>query len=155
MTLMTEASASTPAKLVPGLYYLVPTSDEDWFVIDPSHKRLFDDEIFDRADQAAHALITRAVAEGLDYAPQFSRDTGEVLAVRVGPRPRRLLLKLALPPKVSADLDELADDLMTTRSGVILKAIALLKLATEAKQKGKRVAILDDRDNSEQDITGF
>jgi hypothetical protein len=67
----------------------------------------------------------------------------------------RVKLTLDISPELDADLDNLAEELGVTKGGAILRAIGLLKIAMEAKSEGKRVAIIDDREDSEQEITGF
>jgi len=67
----------------------------------------------------------------------------------------RVKVTLEMSPQLDADLDNLAEELGVTKGGAVLKGIGLLKIALEAKREGKRVAIIDDRDDSEQEITGF
>lgn len=71
----------------------------------------------------------------------------------VHPEPNReFTISLTATPGFFALLDELSGKLGDDWGKTILRALALLKTAVDAKDEGKRVAILDDGDNSEQDI---
>lgn len=65
---------------------------------------------------------------------------------------RTFEVTLTATPGFYALLDELSQKLGVDWGETTLKALALLKTAEDAKDEGKRVAILDDSDNSEQEI---
>jgi metal-responsive CopG/Arc/MetJ family transcriptional regulator len=61
--------------------------------------------------------------------------------------------------QVSAELNELlekiADETGSNRSEVIRQALALMKVAHEAKQKGKRIGLVTDPAKLETEIVGL
>lgn len=59
---------------------------------------------------------------------------------------------LTATPAFFALLDELACKNSTDWDATILRAVNLLKVAVDAKSEGKRLAILDDEDNSEEEV---
>jgi hypothetical protein len=61
-------------------------------------------------------------------------------------------LSLEITPELDETLDRMAEKMEETKGGVLLRAIALLKTALDAQHEGKRIAILDDSENSEQEI---
>lgn len=60
---------------------------------------------------------------------------------------------LEMSPQLNDALDNMAEELGVPKGEAVLKAFSLLKIALEARQEGKRLTIVDDRDDSEQDIT--
>jgi hypothetical protein len=69
------------------------------------------------------------------------------------PEPNRTFsITLTSTPGYFAMLDEVSGRLGVDWGTTSLRAIALLKTAMDARDEGKRVAILDDSDNSEQEI---
>ncbi|MDX1252314.1 MAG: ribbon-helix-helix protein, CopG family [Gammaproteobacteria bacterium] len=55
----------------------------------------------------------------------------------------RIRLSLDVSPKVNDQLEALAEEEGTSKSDIMRKAIALVTVAVEAKQKGQKLGILD------------
>ncbi|MEH1831043.1 MAG: DNA-binding protein [Nostoc sp.] len=68
---------------------------------------------------------------------------------------QRIKINLDLSPEVYETLNNLAQQINGDNAEVLLKAIALLEIAVEAKQKGKHIWIADDDQNLETEITGI
>ncbi|MGF1934668.1 MAG: DNA-binding protein [Nostoc sp. ChiQUE02] len=68
------------------------------------------------------------------------------------PRPQ---MNLDLSPELYETLNNLAQQINGDNGDVLLKAIALLEVALEAKQKGKYIWIVDDKQNLETEIIGI
>ena len=64
-------------------------------------------------------------------------------------------LSLDLSPQANSMLETLADDLQTTKSGVLRKALALVKVAEEAKRKNRKIGIFDTEQNVFSEIVGL
>lgn len=62
---------------------------------------------------------------------------------------------LEVSPELVTALDQLAEESKSTRSEVLLKAVALYQVAMEANRKGNRVAIVDSNGNVVTDIIGL
>ncbi|BAY15278.1 hypothetical protein NIES21_10940 [Anabaenopsis circularis NIES-21] len=70
-------------------------------------------------------------------------------------QPQRIQIELELSPELYETINNLAQQLHGDHVEVLLKAIALLEVALEAKQKGKHLWIVDDHDNLETQIVGI
>ena len=64
-------------------------------------------------------------------------------------------LSLILSPELSETLEELAERSHSTKSEVLRKAIALLDVASEAKEKDQKIGILDQDDKVVKEIVGI
>ena len=64
-----------------------------------------------------------------------------------------VVLRLSITAELDAILDNMADDLGLSKGDTILKALGLLKIAVDARQEGKRIGILDENLDVEQEIT--
>lgn len=65
---------------------------------------------------------------------------------------QRIKINLDLSPELYETLNNLAQQINEDNAEVLLKAIALLEVAVEAKQKGKHIWITDDNQNLETEI---
>lgn len=87
------------------------------------------------------------------------RPDGKIDRVEMRDRRRqpRLDVKLTLTiwPELDAMIDEMATDLEIAKGEVIVKALGLLKIALDAKKVGKKLIILDEKADEEEEITGF
>lgn len=67
--------------------------------------------------------------------------------------------KVRMNFQVSSEMNELleviADDAGTNRSDVIRQALALMKVAHEAKRRGKHLGIVSDPDKLDTEIVGL
>ncbi|MBN3873479.1 DNA-binding protein [Nostoc sp. JL33] len=68
---------------------------------------------------------------------------------------QRIQINLDLSPELYETLNNLAQQINGDNAEVLLKAIALLEVAVEAKQKGKYIWIADDNQNLETEIIGI
>ncbi|MBE9210994.1 DNA-binding protein [Nostoc sp. LEGE 06077] len=68
---------------------------------------------------------------------------------------QRIQIELELSPELYETINNLAQHLNGDHAEVLLKAIALLEVALEAKQKGKHLWIVDEQDNLETEIVGI
>ena len=64
-----------------------------------------------------------------------------------------MVLRLSITPELDALIDNMADDLGLTKGDTILEALGLLKIALDARQEGKRIGILDENFDVDQEIT--
>lgn len=64
--------------------------------------------------------------------------------------PMRIIVDVS--PDLDAIIDNMADELDESKSTTILRALALLKTALEAKRKGERLVIVNDAENVERDL---
>jgi metal-responsive CopG/Arc/MetJ family transcriptional regulator len=67
----------------------------------------------------------------------------------------KVRMNLQVSAELNAVLDKIADDTGTNRSDVIRQAIALMKVAHEAKQNGKRLGLVTDPSKLETEIVGL
>ncbi|BAZ50343.1 hypothetical protein NIES4103_29590 [Nostoc sp. NIES-4103] len=65
---------------------------------------------------------------------------------------QRIQINLDLSPELYETINNLAQQMNVDNAEVLLKAIALLEIATEAKHKGKHFWIADDNHNLETEI---
>lgn len=67
----------------------------------------------------------------------------------------KVRMNLQVSAELNEVLDKIADDTGSNRSDVIRQALALMKVAHEAKQKGKRLGIVSDPSKLETEIVGL
>ncbi|MEH2339643.1 DNA-binding protein [Nostoc sp.] len=67
----------------------------------------------------------------------------------------RIQINLDFSPELYETLNNLAQHMNGDNAEVFLKAIALLEVAVEAKQKGRHIWIVDDNQNIETEIIGI
>jgi predicted transcriptional regulator len=68
---------------------------------------------------------------------------------------QRIQINLDLSPELYETLNHLAQQMNEENAEVLLKAIALLEIAVEAKQEGKHIWIADENQNIETEIVGI
>ncbi len=68
---------------------------------------------------------------------------------------RRVQINLDLSPELYDTLNDLAEQINGDSAEVLLKAIALMELAVEAKQQGKHIWIADENQNLEAEVIGI
>jgi hypothetical protein len=68
---------------------------------------------------------------------------------------QRIQINLDLSLELYETISNLAQQMDEDNAEVLLKAIALLEIAVEAKQKGKHLWIVDDNQNLETEIVGI
>jgi len=68
---------------------------------------------------------------------------------------QRIQINLDLSPELYETLNNLAQKINGDNAEVFLKAIALMEVAVEAKQKGKHIWITDENQNLETEIIGI
>ncbi len=71
------------------------------------------------------------------------------------PRMKGSAFGFAVSAETDAEIDRLAHAIGGSKEDVFSRALALLKLAVEAKTRGKRVAIIDAEDHIDTEITGI
>lgn len=69
--------------------------------------------------------------------------------------PQRIQLNLDLSPELYKTINHLVQQMNADNTEVLLKAIALLEIAVEAKQTGKHLWIADDNQKLETEIVGI
>jgi predicted transcriptional regulator len=67
----------------------------------------------------------------------------------------KVRLSLDVSPETNIRLDALAGKLGGSKSEVLRKAIALIEVATEAKEKGQRLALADSDNKVVTNIVGL
>jgi hypothetical protein len=70
-------------------------------------------------------------------------------------KPQRVQINLDLSPELYETINNLVQQMNGDNTEVLLKAIALLEVAVEAKLKGKHLWITDDKYNLETEIIGI
>jgi hypothetical protein len=70
-------------------------------------------------------------------------------------KPQRVQINLDLSPELYETINNLVQEMNGDNTEVLLKAIALLEVAVEAKLKGKHLWITDDKYNLETEIIGI
>lgn len=68
---------------------------------------------------------------------------------------QRIQINLDLSPELYETLNNLAQQINGDNAEVLLKAIALMEVAVEAKQKGKHIWIADENQNLETEVFGI
>ena len=152
---MSDTSTEPRPKLSPGRYRITNPDGRGWIAVHEPGLEVSLGRAFDRPEDVAMALMGLARGQGRNAVRVRNMETGALEGVIVDVGSLSISLTLSISPELDADLDNMAEELDTTKGGAVLKALALLKISLEAKREGKRVAIIDDRDDSEQDITGI
>jgi predicted transcriptional regulator len=67
----------------------------------------------------------------------------------------KVRLNLQLSQELNNTLDEITESTGTNRTDVIRQALALMKVAHEAKRKGKHLGIVSDADRLDTEIVGL
>jgi hypothetical protein len=67
----------------------------------------------------------------------------------------KVRLNLQMSAETNDLLEKIADDAGSNKSEVIRQAIALMKFAHEAKQKGKHFGVVNDPDKLDVEIVGL
>lgn len=68
---------------------------------------------------------------------------------------QRVQINLNLSPELYETLNNLAEQINGDNAEVLLKAIALMEVAVEAKQQGKHIWIADENQNLEAEVIGL
>jgi predicted transcriptional regulator len=68
---------------------------------------------------------------------------------------QRVQINLDLSPELYETLNNLAEQINGDNAEVLLKAIALMEVAVEAKQQGKHIWIADENKNLEAEVIGL
>ncbi|MEH2009300.1 DNA-binding protein [Nostoc sp.] len=68
---------------------------------------------------------------------------------------QRIQINLDFSPELYETLNNLAQHINGDNAEVLLKALALMEVAVEAKQKGKHIWLADDNQNLETEIIGI
>jgi len=63
-------------------------------------------------------------------------------------------MNLQVSAEINDLLDKIADETGSNRSEVIRRALALMKIAHEARHRGKRLGLVSDPDKLETEIVG-
>lgn len=67
----------------------------------------------------------------------------------------KVRLNLQVSAELNQMLESIAEDTGTQRTDVIRQALALMKVAHEAKRKGKRIGLVSDPEKLETEIVGL
>jgi predicted transcriptional regulator len=67
----------------------------------------------------------------------------------------KIRMNLQVSPELSDVLDKIAGETGTNRTDVIRQALALMKVAHEAKQKGKKLGLVTDASKLDTEIVGL
>jgi metal-responsive CopG/Arc/MetJ family transcriptional regulator len=67
----------------------------------------------------------------------------------------KVRMNLQLSGELNAIIESIADDTGTNRSDVIRQALALMKVAHEARKKGKRIGLVTDPEKLDTEIVGL
>lgn len=67
----------------------------------------------------------------------------------------KVRLNLQVSAELNQMLESIAEDTGTQRTDVIRQALALMKVAHEAKRKGKRIGLVSDPAKLETEIVGL
>ena len=76
-------------------------------------------------------------------------------AIRDSHEKERHYLLLGLSEEMNSTLEDLAHRTDDTKADILNKAVGLYKLASDATREGKRVVIVDDNQEQENEIVGF
>ncbi len=68
---------------------------------------------------------------------------------------QRVRLNLQLSQELNKTLDEITESTGSNRTDVIRQALALMKVAHEAKRKGKHLGLVTDADKLDTEIVGL
>ena len=91
------------------------------------------------------------------------RRTGQRIAIceqpRTGekeiPMADKVRLNLQLSQELNKTLDEISESTGSNRTDVIRQALALMKVAHDAKRKGKHLGLVSDADKLDTEIVGL
>src|SRR6266478_1362668 len=91
------------------------------------------------------------------------RHTGHRIAIceqpRTGekeiPMADKVRLNLQLSQELNKTLDEISESTGSNRTDVIRQALALMKVAHDAKRKGKHLGLVSDADKLDTEIVGL
>jgi hypothetical protein len=67
----------------------------------------------------------------------------------------KVRLNLLMSSELNALLEKIADESGSNKSEVIRQALALMKFAHEAKQKGKHLGMVSDPDKLDVEVVGL
>ncbi|MFD2182637.1 hypothetical protein [Rhodoplanes azumiensis] len=67
----------------------------------------------------------------------------------------KVRLNLQVSSELNQMLETIAEDTGTQRSDVIRQALALMKVAHDAKRRGKHIGLVSDPDKLETEIVGL
>ncbi|MDC7786257.1 hypothetical protein PQJ75_01385 [Rhodoplanes sp. TEM] len=67
----------------------------------------------------------------------------------------KVRLNLQVSSELNQMLETIADDTGTQRSDVIRQALALMKVAHDAKRRGKHIGLVSDPEKLETEIVGL
>jgi predicted transcriptional regulator len=67
----------------------------------------------------------------------------------------KVRMNLQVSNELNEMLEKIADDTGTNRTEVIRQALALMKVAHEAKRKGKHIGLVSDPQKLETEIVGL
>jgi uncharacterized protein (DUF1778 family) len=69
-------------------------------------------------------------------------------------RKEKVRMNLQVSAEINDLLEKIADETGSNRSEVIRRALALMKVAHDARQRGKRLGLVSDPDKLETEIVG-
>jgi len=64
-------------------------------------------------------------------------------------------MSLHLPPEANALLEEMSEMGHTSKSDVLRKSIALMKVALESKQQGNHLVVMNNKNEPVKEIVGI
>jgi predicted transcriptional regulator len=70
-------------------------------------------------------------------------------------RGRKVRLTVDVSPELNETLDQLADNAHLTKSEILRRAIALMKVAAQAHEKGQKLALIDKDQQALTEIVGI
>jgi hypothetical protein len=138
------------------VYRIEPGEAGHWVVLDEANQPLFVGQDFRTPREAAAAVRDLAASKGVK-AMSAVGERGQPRQVLVEGdlrdiAPVLVRITLTVSPEMDDLIDNLADELRTSKGDAILTGIRLLKLAADARREGKRLAIIDDETETEQDV---
>jgi len=70
-------------------------------------------------------------------------------------RGSKVRLTVDVSPELNETLDQLADNAHLTKSEILRRAIALMKVAAQAHEKGQKLALIDKDQQAMTEIVGI
>ncbi|MEB3309430.1 MAG: ribbon-helix-helix protein, CopG family [Snowella sp.] len=70
-------------------------------------------------------------------------------------RGNKIRLTVDVSPELNQTLDQLADNAHLTKSEILRRAIALMKVAAQAHEKGQKLALIDQDQPAATEIVGI
>jgi hypothetical protein len=137
------------------------TFRQDDVAADPSRHRFAFKWVADDKAGPAHAeriAFTFTMDEALIYEFEVEGESPLPLSKqwRLQRTSASVSLEVTVSPALHHELETLDEDLHATEGDALAKAVALLRLAVDARKQGKRVAILDeDLAEVDREITGI